>query len=81
MGLTLHEQEARSVEYSSEIKRFVSSSFDGQLCIFNEDATTTSYIAHNKQDESDNVVYAGVHPHGLIASCSRLGLCNIYLVD
>jgi|JI6StandDraft_1071083.scaffolds.fasta_scaffold05585_10 WD40 repeat protein len=80
-NLELHTNEVRSVEYSSILERFVSASFDNQLCLFDEEAQSPIYVVHNQQDPTDNVVYAGLHPSGSIASCSRMGLCNIYLVS
>lgn len=82
LNLPIHTNEVRSVEKSEEHQRFVTSSFDNRICLVDEPSMSKTYITHNSAQNSeescDNVVYAGFHPSGAVASCSRLGLCNIY---
>lgn len=46
-NLELHTQEVRSVEYSSLLERFVTASFDGRLCLFDEEGSSPFYMIHN----------------------------------
>lgn len=76
--MEVHSDEVRSVEMSEEHGKYITASFDGRICLIDESSLSKTFVTHNTSESADNVVYAGFHPSGGVASCSRLGLCNIY---